>query len=173
MVTKVQNWRTEVFKLRDWFCWTFLALILLDLFSLEHTMWRVLWRAWSLLMNLHATSTYLPTHWQFYRAFHNAQLGLSIWISDRSHHHHLSNLLRLTFLPTHQSIQGRQIANDLTEWISRMNNAMGGVILSVSWDRVHPIPLNQFTLFPIIPIYMVSTQNYESENQIFFFKLKI
>jgi hypothetical protein len=47
---------------------------------------------------------------------------------------------------------------------------MGGVA-ECSWVRVHPIPLNQFTLFPIIPIYMVSTIHYESENQMFVFIL--
>jgi hypothetical protein len=109
MMTKVQNWRTtEVLKLRDWFCWTFLALILLDLFSLEHTLESFvtsfdlcLWICMQLIPTY--LPTYLPTHWQFHWAFHNPTtwtFNLNIGIES---HHHLSNLLVLTFLPTHQS----------------------------------------------------------------------
>ncbi len=151
MLTKVQNWRTtEVLKLRDWFCWTFLALILLDLFSLEHTNVESFVTSFDLCLwiCMQLVPTYLPTFLpigNFIEHFTIQQLGLPIWTSDRV----TSSLEQssCTYFLTHPSIQQRQIANDLTEWIWRMNNAMSGVA-ECSWVRVHPIPLNQFTLFP-------------------------
>jgi len=122
MMAKVQNWRiTEVLKLRDWFCWTFLALILLDLFSLEHTNVESFVTSFDLCLwiCMQLVPTYLPSKFlpigNFIEHCTMQQLGLiSLSISQCNNldfqfehriesHHHLSNLLVLTFLPTHQS----------------------------------------------------------------------
>jgi len=128
-----------------------------------------MWRgAWSLLMNLHATSTYISTYplaiSLSISQCNNLDFQFEYWIES---HHHLSNLLVLTYLPTHQSNKDKLL------WMIWLNEYQGWTMQWVgsqcSWVRVHPIPLNQFTLFSIIPIYMLSTQNYESENQTFVF----
>jgi hypothetical protein len=99
-------------------------------------------------MNLHATSTYISTY----------PLAISLSISQCNNldfqfeygiesHHHLSNLLVLTYLPTHQSNKDKL-------WMIWLNEHQGWTMQWVgsqcSWVRVHPIPINQFTLFPII-----------------------
>jgi hypothetical protein len=91
-------------------------LILLNLFSFKHTMWRVLWWAWlSLWICMQLVASYLPIG-NLIEHFTMQQLRLSIWISDRVTSSSLEQIF--LYLLTYPPINPTKTN---CEWFDRMN----------------------------------------------------